>query len=92
MPNRRMKSGLLAVALFAAGWCAAQLANGNIGATAQPTRPAQPALEQVVQALMIGIATVAVDAEAGAMRIAEQGQRQAALERRVAAIEAQLKR
>lgn len=89
MPNRRVKSGLFAVALFACGWCAAQLANGNIGAIAQPT---QSQLEQVVQALMFGIATVAIDAEAGAMRIAEQGERQRALERRVAAIEAQLKR
>ena len=92
MPNRRIKSGLFAVALFASGWCAAQIANGNLGAIAQPSAPSLDRLDKVVQALMFGIATVAVDAEAGAMRIAEQGERHTALERRVAAIEAQLKR
>ena len=89
MPNRRVKSVLFAVALFASGWCAAQIANGNLGAIAQPSAPA---LDKVMQAVMFGIATVAIDTEAGAMRIAEQGERHSALERRVAAIEAQLKR
>ena len=89
MPNLRVRSGLFAVALFASGWCAAQLANGNPGAIAQPTAPG---LDQTVQALMFGIATVAIDAEAAALRIAEMSDRHSALERRVAALEAQAKR
>lgn len=90
MRNRKVRSGLVAVALFASGWCAAELTSDNLGAMAQ--QPAQPALDQTVQALMFGIATVAIDAEAAAMRIAEMGDRYAALERRVAALEGQAKR
>lgn len=90
MPSGRMKSAVVAVACFAGGWAGAELV-GRHPAMAQP-QASLPTLERAIHALMYGVATVAVDAEAAAMRIAEQGDRQADLERRVAALEAQIKR
>jgi hypothetical protein len=91
MSKRIATSALIGVGLFLVGWCGGYLTGGDSRAVAQG-QSGGPALDQTMQAVMYGVATIAVDAEAAAMRIAELGDRHAALERRVAALEAQAKR
>src|SRR5688572_30840197 len=87
MRTNKLRTGLLAVGLFIAGWTAGQL----IGGTAQAQLDA-PITDPNIIALMMGVASVAVDTEAAAMRINGVADRLAALERRVVQLETQRKR
>ena len=87
MGSKKLRTALLAASLFIAGWTAAQITGGTAhaqadGSTADPN----------ILALMMGVAAVAVDTEAGAMRINGPTDRLAALERRVVQLETQRKR
>ena len=87
MRTRKLRTALLAAGLFIAGWAAGQFTGGTAhaqgdGSTADPN----------ILALMMGVASVAVDTEAGAMRINGLTDRLAALDRRVVQLEAQRKR
>jgi hypothetical protein len=86
MRTNKLRAGLLAVGLFIAGWTAGQFSGGTAhaqvdGSIADPN----------ILALMMGMASVAVDTEAGAMRINGLTDRLAALERRVVQLETQRK-
>ena len=97
MPGSTMRSRLAGLSLFAAGWLTALVLGGGPlapapGRAAAPPESDQPRLEQSVLALMYGVATVAIDAEAAAERINQLADRHATLERRVAQLEAQSRR
>ena len=87
MRTKKLRTALLAAGLFIAGWTAGQFLSG----TAQAQGEA-PIADPNILALMMGVASVAVDTEAGAMRINGLTDRLAALERRVVQLEAQRKR
>jgi hypothetical protein len=87
MRANKLRTALLAAGLFFAGWTAGQLSGG----TAQAQGDA-PIADPNILALMMGVASVAVDTEAGAMRINGLTDRLAALERRVGQLETQRKR
>ena len=78
MRTNKLRTGLLAVGLFIAG-------------TAQAQADA-PVADPNMVALMMGVASVAVDTEAAAIRINGVADRLAALERRVVQLETQRKR
>jgi hypothetical protein len=87
MRTKKLRTALLGASLFIAGWTAGQFTGGTAhaqvdGAIADPN----------ILALMMGVASVAVDTEAGAMRINGLTDRLAALERRVVQLETQPKR
>jgi hypothetical protein len=86
MRTKKLRTALLAAGLFIAGWTAGQF-TGN---TAQAQANA-PIADPNILALMMGVASVAVDTEAGAMRINGLTDRLAALERRVVQLETQRK-
>ena len=88
MRSKKLRTALLASAVFAAGWIAGQFIGGG-GAQAQADGPIT---DPQILALMMGVASVAVDTEAGAMRINGLTDRLAALERRVVQLETQRKR
>jgi hypothetical protein len=87
MQSKKLRTALLAASLFIAGWTTGQFRGGT--AQAQVTAPAA---DPNILALMMGVASVAVDTEAGAMRINGLADRLAALERRVVQLETQRKR
>jgi putative N-acetylmannosamine-6-phosphate epimerase len=87
MQIKKLRAALLAAGLFIAGWSAGQF----IAGTAQAQADA-PAADPNMVALMMGVASVAVDTEAAAIRINGVADRLAALERRVVQLEAQRKR
>jgi hypothetical protein len=87
MRTKRLRTALLAAGVFIAGWTAGQL----IAGTAQKQVEA-PIADPNIIALMMGVASVAVDSEAGAVRINGLTDRLAALERRVVQLETQRKR
>ena len=86
MRSKKLRTALLAAGLFIAGWTAGQFFDG----TAQAQGDA-PIADPNILALMMGVASVAVDTEAGAMRINGLTDRLAALERRVVQLETQRK-
>jgi hypothetical protein len=86
MRTNKLRTALLAAGLFIGGWTAGQF----IGGTAQ-AQVGAPIADPNIVALMMGVASVAVDTEAGAMRINGLTDRLAALERRVGQLEAQRK-
>ena len=86
MRSKKLRTALLGAGLFVAGWAAGQI----IGAAqAQANLPGK---DPHIAALMFGVASVAVDTEAAAIRINELTDRLAALERRVVQLEAKDKR
>jgi hypothetical protein len=87
MRSKKLRTALLAAGLFIAGWTAGQFTGG----TAQAQVNA-PIADPNILALMMGVASVAVDTEAGAMRINGLTDRLAALERRVVQLETRGKR
>ena len=87
MRTNKLRTALLAAGLFIAGWTAGQLIAGTPRAQVDA-----PVADPNIIALMMGVASVAVDTEAGAMRINGLTDRLAALERRVVQLEAQRKR
>jgi hypothetical protein len=87
MRSKKLRTALLAGGLFVAGWTTGQFTGG----TAQAQVNA-PIADPNILALMMGVASVAVDTEAGAMRINGLTDRLAALERRVVQLESQRKR
>ena len=87
MRTKKLRTALLAAGLFIAGWTAGQFSGG----TAQAQGEA-PIADPNILALMMGVASVAVDTEAGAMRINGLTDLLEALERRVVQLEAQRKR
>lgn len=87
MQTKKLRIALLAAGLFIAGWTAGQFTGG----TAQAQANASIADPNIL-ALMMGVASVAVDTEASAMRINGLTDRLAALERRVVQLETQRKR
>ena len=87
MRTNKLRTALLAAGLFIAGWTAGQLFAGTPRAQVDA-----PVADPNIIALMMGVASVAVDTEAGAMRINGLTDRLAALERRVVQLEAQRKR
>jgi len=87
MRTKNLRTALLAAGLFIAGWAAGQLLAGTAQAQGDG-----PIADPNIIALMMGVASVAVDTEAGAMRINGLTDRLAALERRVVQLEAQRKR
>ncbi len=88
--SRTARTALIAGCVFAAGWIAgvavdrSSLPSPLGSAVAQTERPA---LDLNILALMPGVASVAVDTEAAALRINELTDRLAALERRVQQLE-----
>jgi hypothetical protein len=88
MRSKKLRTALLASAVFAAGWIAGQFIGGGV-ARAQADAPIT---DPQILALMMGVASVAVDTEAGAIRINGLTDRLAALERRVAKLESPSKR
>jgi hypothetical protein len=84
--SRKLRTVLFAASLFIAGWAAGQ----SIGAARAQAEG--PIMDPNMVALMVGVASVAVDTEAAAIRINELTDRLAALERRVAKLETQGKR
>jgi hypothetical protein len=87
MRSKKLRAALLAASLFIAGWTAGQFTGGTAHA-----QVGAPSADPNILALMMGVASVAVDTEAGAMRINGLTDRLAALERRVMQLEAQRKR
>ena len=87
MRSKKLRTAVLAAGLFIAGWTAGQFTDGT--AQAQVNTPIE---DPNILALMMGVASVAVDTEAGAMRINGLTDRLAALERRVVQLETQRKR
>jgi len=87
MRSKKLRTALLGGGLFIAGWSAGQF----IAGTAQAQADA-PVADPNMVALMMGVASVAVDTEAAAIRINGVADRLAALERRVAQLETQRKR
>jgi hypothetical protein len=86
MRTTKLRAALLAAGLFIAGWTAGQFTGGMAQA-----QTAAPIPDPNILALMMGVASVAVDTEAGAMRINGLTDRLAALERRVVQLETQRK-
>jgi hypothetical protein len=87
MRTKKLSTALLAAGVFIAGWTAGQFIAGPAQAQA-----GAPIADPNILALMMGVASVAVDTEAGAMRINGLTDRLAALERRVVQLETQRKR
>ncbi len=87
MRTHKLRTALFAAGLFIAGWAAGQFIEGSAHA-----QVAAPIADPNIVALMMGVASVAVDTEAGAMRINGLNDRLAALEQRVVQLEAQRKR
>ena len=87
MRSKKLRTALLAAGLFIAGWTAGQFIAGTAQAQADG-----PAADPNMVALMMGVASVAVDTEAAAIRINGVADRLAALERRVVQLETQRKR
>ncbi|HWV89310.1 MAG TPA: hypothetical protein VNZ59_04420 [Burkholderiales bacterium] len=87
MQIKKLRAALLAAGLFIAGWTAGQFIPGTAQAQADG-----PAADPNMVALMMGVASVAVDTEAAAIRINGVADRLAALERRVVQLETQRKR
>ena len=85
MRSKKLRTALLGAGLFISGWIA-----GQITGTAQAQADG-PGMDPNIVALMMGVASVAVDTEAGAMRINGLTDRLAALERRVVQLETQRK-
>jgi len=87
---RTTRSVLLAGCVFAVGWIAGAASDrlplpaflGNAVAQTEP-----PQLDPNILALVLGLASVAVDSESAALRINELTDRLAALERRVQQLE-----
>lgn len=99
MRSGTVRSAFVGAGLFAAGWLAAHAVGGfslsppsALVGTAAAQSSGLPPLERSIHALMYGVATMAVDTEAAAQRIADLSGRHTALERRVAQLEAQIKR
>ena len=86
MRTKKLRTALLGGGIFIAGWMAGQF----ISSAAQ-AQGAAPIADPNILALMMGVASVAVDTEAGAVRINGLTDRLAALERRVVQLEAQRK-
>jgi len=86
MRSKKLRIALLGAGLFVGGWAAGQI----IGAAQAQTD--SPGKDPNIAALMFGVASVAVDTEAAAMRINGLADRLAALERRVVQLEAKDKR
>ena len=86
----RTRTVLLAGGIFAAGWIAGaafdQSALPSLSGSAVAQTERQP-IDPNILALMLGVASVAVDTEASALRINELTDRLAALERRVQQLE-----
>lgn len=97
MRRMNIRSLALGSSLFAAGWLGGQTV---VDADAVPPRLVGSAAAQTdrspidpgIHALMYGVATIAVDTEAAALRINDLADRHSALERRVAQLEAQVRR
>ena len=87
MRTRKLTAALLAAGLFIAGWTASQFSGGIAQAQGEAL-----IADPNILALMMGVASVAVDTEAAAMRINGVADRLAALERRVVQLETQRKR
>jgi hypothetical protein len=87
MRSRKLRTALLGAGLFVAGWAAGQITGGAAQAQADG-----PGLDPNIVALIAGVASVAVDTEAAAIRINDVADRLSALERRVAQLEAPRKR
>ena len=86
MRSKKLRTALLGAGLFVGGWAA-----GHIIGPAQAQADLQGRDPNIV-ALMFGVASVAVDTEAAAMRINGLTDRLAALERRVVQLEGKDKR
>lgn len=86
MRSKKLRIALLGGGLFIAGWTAGQI-TGTARAQAEG-----PIMDPNIVALMVGVASVAVDTEAAAIRINEVADRLAALERRVVQLETRGKR
>ncbi len=88
--SSKVRTALLIGCVFAGGWIAgvafdrSSLPSLLGSAVAQTERPA---LDLNILALMLGVASVAVDTEAAALRINDLTDRLAALERRVQQLE-----
>ena len=87
MRSKKLRTTLLAASLFIAGWTTGQFISGTAQAQGDG-----PIADPNMVALMMGVASVAVDTEASAMRINGLTDRLAALERRVVQLETQRKR
>ena len=87
MRSKKVGTALLAAGLFIAGWTAGQFTGGTANAQVNA-----PIADPNMVALMMGVASVAVDTEAAAIRINGVADRLAALERRVVQLETQRKR
>ncbi len=91
MRHARIGTALAATGIFAAGW----LAGGGLDTRTAPVpiiasalaQADRPAMDPNMLAIAMGVASVAVDTEAAALRINDLTDRLAALERRVQAIE-----
>ena len=81
MQSGKLRTALLGAGLFIAGWIA-----GQFGGAAQAQVRA-PGIDPNTLALMVGVASVAVDTEAAAIRINELADQLAALQRRVVQLE-----
>jgi hypothetical protein len=97
MFNNRLGSILVSAGLVTAGWGVGQLTStASLPVPSLVTSAAaqvdQSATEATLYALLYGVATVAVDAEATAMRLNELSDRHRTLEGRIAALEAQIRR
>jgi hypothetical protein len=84
MRSKKLTTALLAGGLFIAAWTAGHFTGGTAQAQVN-----SPIADPNMLALMMGVASVAVDTEAGAMRINGLTDRLAALERRVVQLETQ---
>jgi hypothetical protein len=84
--TRKTRTLLIAGCLFAAGWIGGTSIQPSLVGRAVAQQP-QSSTDQNVLALMLGVASVAVDTEAAAGRINELTDRLAALERRVQQLE-----
>lgn len=95
MRTKRLMLSAAGIGLFVTGLCIghAMSAGGIVNIVAPAAAAAQSGAKNMDpnDALLWGIAMVAVDAEAAAIRVNEVADRQAVLERRVARLEAQLK-
>jgi len=87
MRSKKVGAALVAAGLFIAGWTAGQFTSGTANAQVNA-----PIADPNMVALMMGVASVAVDTEAAAIRINGVADRLAALERRVVQLETQRKR
>lgn len=98
MRSKQLRTVLLGGGLFIAGWAAGQIIGGTPSTALPPVIGAAqaqvhaPGVDPNMLALIVGVASVAVDTEAAAIRINELVDQLAALERRVVQLEAQGKR